>query len=316
MKFRAKTIVASAVLILSGQAAPSAAQSRSADLESIWAAAGFGAAIAIGDGEIFVGRTGGGIAGATYPSPGSIYVFERADDGWDFAYIITGDDVEIGDEFGAALAVDGDRLLVGSPGRADGVGGAYIFERGNDGAWAQTVEFVPPADREIRGAGASVALSGDGVYLGAPSDVGPGAVLRFDATGSLATVLSSLNPSDADRFGSSLSLSGDLLFVGAPGTAGDIGAAHVFDIGSATAASLHVAMGVEGLGGDAFGTSLAASGTSVLIGAPGADEGAGAVLLFTRSDDGEWEAAARLSFSESGRQGTARRWPSTAAAPG
>ncbi len=303
MKFRAKTIVASAILILSGQAAPSAAQSRSADLESIWAAAGFGAAIAIGAGEIFVGRTGGGIAGAIYPSPGSIYVFERADDGWDFAYIITGDDVEIGDEFGAALAVDGDRLLVGSPGRDDSVGGAYIFERGSDGAWAQTVEFVPPADREIRGAGASVALSGDAVLLGAPSEVGPGAVLRFDAAGGSATILPSPVVSAIDRFGTSLSLTGDLLFVGAPGTAGDVGAAYVFDIGSPTAASLHVAMGVEGLGGDAFGTSLAASGTSVLVGAPGADEGAGAAVLFTRNGDGEWQQSARLSFPESGPAG-------------
>ena len=319
MKFRAKTIVASAVLVLSGlapwsgesregiaslgQAAPLAAQSRSHDLESLWAAAGFGAAIAIGDGEIFVGRTGGGVAGAIYPSPGSIYVFERGNDGWDFAYVITGDNVEIGDEFGAALAVDGDRLLVGSPGRADGVGGAYVFERGDDGAWARAVEFVPPSDREIRGAGASVALSGDAVYLGAPSDVGPGAVLRFDAAGGLATVLSALNPSDADLFGASLSLSGDLLFVGAPGTAGDIGAAYVFDIGSPTVASPHVAMGVDGRGGDAFGTSLAASGASVLIGAPGADEGAGAALLFTRSDDGEWDTTARLSFPEEGPAG-------------
>jgi len=304
MKFRAETIVASVALVL-GLALhpPLSAQARSPDLESIWTAAGFGAAIAIGDSEIFVGRTGGGVAGAIYPSPGSIYVFERSDDGWEFAYVITGADVEIGDEFGAALAVDGNRLLVGSPGRGDGVGGAYIFERGDDGEWAQTVEFVPPADREIRGAGASVALSGDAVYLGAPSEVGPGAVLRFDADGSLATVLSALSPSDADRFGASLSLSGDLLFVGAPGTAGNLGAAYVFDIGSPTVASPHVALGVEGRGGDAFGTSLAASGTSVLVGAPGADEGAGAALLFTRSDDGEWDTTARLSFPEAGPAG-------------
>ena len=131
----------------------------------------------------------------------------------------------------------------------------------------------------------------------------PGAVLRFDADGSLATVLSALNRSDADRFGASLSVSGDLLFVGAPGTAGDIGAAYVFDIGSPTVTSPHVAMGIDGRGGDAFGTSLSASGTSVLIGAPGADEGAGAALLFTRSDDGEWDTTARLSFPEEGPAG-------------
>ncbi|MDE2783566.1 MAG: choice-of-anchor B family protein [Gemmatimonadota bacterium] len=306
MKFRAKAIVSSVPLVC-GLAlhTPLSAQSRSPSLESIWTAAGFAAAIAIGEDEVFVGRTGGGVAGATYPSPGSIYVFARGDDGWDFAYIITGDDVEIGDEFGAALAVDGDRLLVGSPGRAEGVGGAYIFERGDDGAWAQTVELVPPADREIRGAGASVALSGDAVYLGAPSDVGPGAVLRWDAAGGSATVLTSPVVPAIDRFGASLSLTGDLVYVGAPGTRGDRGATYAFNAGfPATGPSPTTILALpEGLGGDAFGTSLSASGTSVLIGAPGADEGAGAALLFTRSNDGEWDATARLSFPESGPAG-------------
>ncbi|MYB04850.1 MAG: choice-of-anchor B family protein [Gemmatimonadetes bacterium] len=306
MKFRAKAIVASVSLVF-GPAlhTPLSAQSRSPDLESIWAAAGFGAAIAIGDGEVFVGRTGGGVAGAIYPSPGSIHVFERGNDGWDFAYIIAGDDVEIGDEFGAALAVDGDRLLVGSPGRTDGVGGAYIFERGSDGTWAQTVEFVPPADREIRSAGASVALSGDAVFLGAPSDAGPGAILRFDADGGSATLLASPVVSAIDRFGAALSLTGDLVYVGAPGTRDDRGAAYAFNAGfPATGPSPTTILALpDGRGGDAFGTSLAASGTSVLVGTPGADEGAGVALLFTRSDDGEWDASARLSFPESGPAG-------------
>ena len=306
MKCHANAIVACVVLVCGlFLPAPLSAQSRSPGLESVWAAAGFGAAIAIGDGEILVGRTGGGVAGAIYPSPGSIYVFERGDDGWDFAYIITGDDVEIGDEFGAALAVDGDRLLVGSPGRADGVGGAYIFERGNDGEWAQAVEFVPPADRGIRGAGSSVALSGDAVYLGAPSEVGPGAVLRFPAVGGSATILTSPVLSTIDRFGASLSLTGDLLFVGAPGTRGDRGAAYAFNAGFPAAGPSPTAILVlpDGLGGDALGTSLAASGGSVLIGAPGAEEGAGVAILFTRNGDGEWPQSTRLAFPESGPAG-------------
>ena len=187
MTLRAKAIVGSAALLIGVAVhAPLTAQSLSPDLESLWAAAGFGAAIAIGDGEIFVGRTGGGIAGAIYPSPGSIYVFERGDDAageWNFAYIITVDDVEIGDEFGAALAVDGNRLLVGTPGSDGGRGGAHLFERAADGEWARTQMFSPPADGDVRGAGAAVALSSDAVFLGAPSDAGPGAVIRFPAGG-------------------------------------------------------------------------------------------------------------------------------------
>ncbi len=320
MGFRTKTIVASTALVLSGlaesdggssdgiaslgHAALLSAQSRSADVEAIWVAAGFGAAIAIGDGEIFVGRTGGGIAGAIYPSPGSVHVFERAADGWDFAYVITGADVEIGDEFGAALAVDGDRLLVGSPGRDEGRGGAHLFERTGDGEWVRTVAFTAPADRDVRRAGSAVALTGDAVFLGAPSDVGPGAAMRFAADGGLATVVSAPTPSDADRFGASLSLTGDMLFVGAPGTAGNRGAAYAFVADFAAGATPTATLTIDdSRGGDAFGTIIAASGTSVLVGAPGADEGAGTAVLFTRDGDGEWQQSDRLSFPEAGPAG-------------
>ena len=312
------TTVAAALLTASGlPGLPLGAQSVSPDRESAWAAAGFGAAIAIGDDEIFVGRTGGGVAGAIYPSPGSIYVFERAGDGWKFAYVITGDDVEIGDEFGAALAVDGDRLLVASPGRGEGRGGAYLFERGDEGRWAQTVEFVPPA-AGIRSAGTAVALSGDAVFLGAPSDAGPGAVLRFPAAGGSPAVLPSPILSAVDRFGASLSLTGGLLVVGAPGTRDGRGAVHAFDADfPATGPSPTAILALpDGRGGDAFGTSLAGAGASVLIGAPGADAGAGAAILFTRDDNGDWNESARLSFPERARPATARRSPSTAAAPG
>ena len=61
-----KIIVAALTLTASGLAAipPSmSAQSFSPDRDAARWAAGFGAAIAIGDGEIFVGRTGGGGGG-------------------------------------------------------------------------------------------------------------------------------------------------------------------------------------------------------------------------------------------------------------
>ena len=284
---------------------PMSGQAYSRGNDAAWRAAGFGAAIAIGDGEIFVGRTGGEVAGAIYPSPGNIHVFERVGDGWEFAYVISGDDVEIGDEFGAALAVDGDRLLIGSPGRDDGVGGAHLFERDDDGAWARTVEFTPPDDAEIRGAGSAVALSGDAVYLGAPSDAGPGAVLRFPAAGGPAMLLPSPVLSAIDRFGASLSLTDGLLFVGAPGTRDDRGAAHVFDADFPAAGISPVAVLslADGRDGDLFGWSLSGAGAAVLIGVPGFASGAGTVVLFTHGDDGEWSESARRSFPGEGPAG-------------
>ncbi|MYB98494.1 MAG: choice-of-anchor B family protein, partial [Gemmatimonadetes bacterium] len=186
-----------------------------------------------------------------------------------------------------------------------GRGGAYIFERGDDGAWAQAVEFAPPADGEIRGAGSAVALGGDAVYLGAPSDAGPGAVLRFPASGGSPTLLPSPILSAIDRFGASLSLTGDLLIVGAPGTRDDRGAVHAFNAdfpatGPSPVAVLSLA---DGRGGDFFGSSLSGAGAAVLIGAPGFDSGAGAVVLFTHGDGGEWSESARFSFPGEGPGG-------------
>ena len=130
-------------------------------------------------------------------------------------------------------------------------------------------------------------------------------VLRFPAAGGPAAVLPSPTPSAPDRFGASLSLDGDHLFVGAPGTGGDRGAAYAFhaDFPPTDASPTATLALPEGRGGDAFGTSLTASGAAVLIGAPGADAGAGAAILFTRGDDGEWRESARLSFPEEGPAG-------------
>ena len=183
--------------------------------------------------------------------------------------------------------------------------GAYIFERSDDGAWAQSVEFAPPADGEIRGAGSAVALGGDAVYLGAPSDAGPGAVLRFPASGGSPTLLPSPILSAIDRFGASLSLTGDLLIVGAPGTRDDRGAVHAFnaDFPATGASPVAVLSLADGRGGDFFGSSLSGAGAAVLVGAPGFASGAGAVVLFTPGDDGEWSEAARFSFPGEGPGG-------------
>ena len=91
-----------------------------------------------------------------------------------------------------------------------------VFERGDDGQWVQRVELIPPADGEIRGAGTAVALSGDAVFLGAPSDAGPGAV----ATGTSPTATLALDGGrGGDAFATSLTASGASVLIGAPGAA-------------------------------------------------------------------------------------------------
>ena len=53
----------------------------------------------------------------------------------------------------------------------------------------------------------------------------------------------------------------------------------------------------DGEVGDGFGTALAVSGTTLMVGAPGRDEGRGGVYLFHRDGTGAWTEAAVLSIA-------------------
>ncbi len=102
--------------------------------------AGFGTAIVIGDGEILVSRTGVALMLPLLPSRiGGIHVF-RPDAGtgvWEEAAHLTASDGDFGDGFGTAMAVDGNTLIVGAPGKDEGRGAVYLFHREQSGNWSQ-----------------------------------------------------------------------------------------------------------------------------------------------------------------------------------
>lgn len=72
--------------------------------------------------------------------------------------------------YGAALALDGDRLVVGAPSPGDGHGRVYILDRGEAG-WLQTRSLMAD-DLDRAGFGTAVALRGDRVVVGAPDAFG------------------------------------------------------------------------------------------------------------------------------------------------
>lgn len=133
--------------------------------------------------------------------------------------------------FGIAVAMDldGTRAAIGAarylpnpPINEPGPGVVFLFERGPTG-WTSTATLTPPADAEVLGFGATLALSGDGrtLVVGAPGDyraAGRVFVYDLDADRSTprATLVSPVNRDD--DFGGSLALTpaGDLLVVGIP----------------------------------------------------------------------------------------------------
>ncbi len=120
---------------------------------------------------------------------GSAYVFVRDnEDSWTQQAKLTANDGATFDEFGFAVAIDGDTVVIGAPGYSEAgvglhIGAAYVFAR-TDNTWMQeakwTVDDAAPSDNF----GWSVAINGDTVAVGAIGDDelanGSGAVYVYD----------------------------------------------------------------------------------------------------------------------------------------
>lgn len=129
-------------------------------------AGNFGHSVAL-DGETLV-------VGAEWRAGcGGASVFNRIDSEWTFEHDLAAGDLRSDDQFGSAVAVEGDTIAVGAcladhPTNQDG-GAVYLFTRLGDG-WGEQQKLVPCDDRQGQRFGWSVALSGDRLVVGAPLD--------------------------------------------------------------------------------------------------------------------------------------------------
>ncbi len=112
------------------------------------------------------------------------------------------------------------------------------------------------------------------------------------------------NASAGDLFGLSVAISGATVVIGAPGSdarAADSGAAYVFsrDGRGRWTRQAELVAG-DAIGGERFGTSVAVSDDTALVGAPGVPfEGTpGSAYVYARNDSGEWSQQARLVASD------------------
>lgn len=195
-----------------------------------------------------------------------------------------------GSRAGLAIAIDGDRALVGIPGAFGASGGAVVAFSRTGGAWTLDQTITDP-DTDTTGDtfGWSVALSGTVAVIGAPGDGGsarPGGAWRFERTGGttpwVGTRLVAPGGTPA-QFGTSVAISASFIVVGAPATESSMttGGAVVVYANDGTGAVL--VSDAATVNGDLFGTSVAVSGNTLLVGAPSNDHtgtNAGAAYAF------------------------------------
>ena len=278
----------------------------------------FGHSVAVSEDAVVVGAyfdaTAGGARG------GSAYVFTRDGATWTSQARLLAADGATHDSFGLSVSVSGDTILVGSPlddtAAGNDAGSAYVFVR-SGATWTQQAQLQAADGGTGDRFGHSVSLSGDTAAVGAYQYDRPGAgdagaayvFVRNGASWTQQAELLAPFAAELDRFGVSVAVSADTVVVGASlddvSGGSDAGSPHVF---ARTGISwIHQAelLAADGAVNDHFGSSVAVSGDTVVVGAYADDTaaglGAGSAYVFVR-DGSSWTQQAQLFASSAAPQ--------------
>jgi hypothetical protein len=341
MKFHPKSSVIFAAALLLGAAAaalPAQAQLTKTQLSELRLEPTgddivhdtFGFAVAI-DGDIMVigAQAGDGIGFDT----GVAYIFERSADGWVQTAKLFANDAHVpvrdantpeipaggqhADEFGTSVAISGDTVAIGAPGRfsslgQNNVGVVYVFQR-VAGAWIQQAELSSPAPSNggVFGSFQSLGISGNTIVVG---DLGTQVILpavdvftRTNGTWSLSATLGV--PDDFSFLPDSVAIDGNTVVVGS--TQSDApsaflaGAAYVFRFmeegpNAGTWVQQATLTAADAASEARFGISVSVSANLIAVGAdrgPGATPQSGAAYVFA-GQAGGWSQKAKLAAGD------------------
>lgn len=232
------------------------------------------------------------------------------------------------DLFGHSVSIYGDTLAVGAIGvpLEDGTkfgGAVYLFVKDESGQWSQQAHIRPSLADDSNLFGYSVALSNGRLVVGAPGSRSGGTVYIYarDEEGLWIQQEKIFKP-DTLMFGNSVAIDGDTVAVGAPYDGGgeiyNAGAVWIYKLekianllkslkqASITSSNINI--------DDHFGTSLALSGDTLVVGAPHEDSSAkgvngnsfdnsvpdsGAAYIFIRDKHDIWSQQAYMKASNS-----------------
>lgn len=235
--------------------------------------------------------------------------------GWSQRQKVTSTPRGVGAQFGNAIGVNGNTMVVGArfdSTTASQAGAAYVYVL-SGGTWTQQAVLLANDGAVADKFGYSVAISGDTIIVGSYNDDAPlsngGSAYVFVRSGTTWSFQQKLTASDGtadDEFGNSVGIVGDTAVVGAhfadiPGTS-SAGSVYVFrrtgTIWNQTQ-KLASTAGPFGVFGNYFGESIATSGTRIAIGATGdntPETAAGAVYVFADTG-GSYSLQQKLTIS-------------------
>ena len=269
----------------------------------------FGSAVAVNRDTIVVGSLFSGDLSSPYS--GAAYVFVRSGGIWAERQKLTPNDPMTWGRFGYSVAINGDTILIGTPGASDAgstSGAAYIFAR-TAGVWALHQKLTASDASAGNEFGDSVALTSDTAVVGSPlsGDAGfaSGAAYVFVRNGTAwnqQQKLTASDPAPLDAFGYSVAVTGDTAVIGAPSDSrGSFpGSAYAFTRSGGLWSQHDKLTAAGGAPGGEFGFSVALGEDKLVVGSVSDDTlglDAGSAYVFARSG-GAWNQQQKLTASD------------------
>ena len=251
---------------------------------------------------------------------GAAYIFRRSGKTWkEHVRLVSPDPVD-DDRYGESVAIYRTTAVVGASkdddnGKNSGSVFVYVLD-GTTTTWKPQTKIVPDDLVGADAFGETVALDENTLAVGAPGHTHSGVrfagavyvYVRKDDKWEQQSKLIAEDPGKASQFGSAISLTFNTVIVGAPlhdtERGRDAGAAYIFVRNGDRWKQQAKLIAKDTKEKDRFGTGVATTGRSAIIGAPFRPEGApgsGAAYSFV-SVDGKWEEKEKVTPDDAGQK--------------
>ncbi|MRR12892.1 hypothetical protein EG835_10615, partial [bacterium] len=241
-------------------------------------------------------------------SAGKAIVYTKAHNAWARVAELIPDPAEptaVADGYGYSVDMTDNIAVVGAPYYSANRGAVYIFTFSSTlNAWVYKQRLTPSAPMAGEKFGVSVSVSGSTIVVGASGEIPPGGTETRAGAAYVFTRASDSDPwiqaervtgpssAAGDWFGHVVSLHYDTLVIGAPKVASLSGRAYVYTVAPAGTLTLQKTLEAvpDPQSGGHFGCSVIVRGSTIIVGAPGMNNGA---FSFVKSG-GDWVAEDQL----------------------
>ena len=252
---------------------------------------GFGMSLALSGDRLLVTSVNPGS-----PETAAVLSYSRTAGGWSHDGSVVPDGLPEDMILGMTMTMSGDIAAIGAVSRS-GSSAVFVF-RNVDGAWTQEAMLNDPGAGQRSGFAGALAVSPEMLVVGAPlAESQAGVAYVYEPGQDGWTVTSELASPDGEGsfFGSSAMLLGDRILVSAGSPFGQPGQVVMFAQQDGEWTETGRLAAFDGGAGDGFGSTMASDGSTLWVGAPGANSRRGVIYEFAGGGAGDWTSVTKIT---------------------